>query len=105
MKRKGVTPMGIKHGREYGDILKDLTEAVSQIPDSYIFFEMEPSEWSQLLQEQKDEVWEALAEDLFYALGTQPMIEVGSAIVTHDVNLHRINLFIGDQEFTSVRLV
>ncbi|MNJ69488.1 hypothetical protein D3C77_658440 [compost metagenome] len=56
-------------------------------------------------KEQKDEVLEALAEDLFYALGTQPMIEVGSAIVSHDANMHLINLFIGDREFTSVKLV
>lgn len=97
--------MGIRHGRDYGDILKDLTEAVSQIPDSYTFFEMELEEWSQMSKEQKDEVLEALAEDLFYALGTQPMIEVGSAIVTHDANMHLINLFIGDREFTSVKLV
>lgn len=97
--------MGIKHGRDYGDILKDLTEAVSQIPDSYIFFEMEPGEWNEMSSEQKDEVLEALAEDLFYALGTQPMIQVGNALVSHDANLHIINLFIGEREYISVKLV
>ncbi|GGO09798.1 hypothetical protein [Saccharibacillus kuerlensis] len=97
--------MGVKHGRDYGDILQDLTKAVSLIPDSYLFFEMDSEDWERLGTEDRLEVHEALAEDLFYALGTRPSIEVGSAIVIHDTDLHRINILIGEKQMTFVALV
>ncbi|WP_435923302.1 hypothetical protein [Paenibacillus sp. DYY-L-2] len=97
--------MGVKHGRDYEFILADLTAAVGRIPDSYIFFEMETSEWENLSSEERGEVLEALAEDLFFALGTEPVIEVGSAVVVYDREAHRINVLIGEEELTSVKLV
>ncbi|WP_312001433.1 hypothetical protein [Paenibacillus forsythiae] len=97
--------MGVKHGRDYGDILRDLTRAVGCIPDSYLFFEMEPEEWRELPQESKQEVWEALAEDLFFALGNEPMIHVGSGVVIYDKEAHRINILVGDEDMESVELV
>lgn len=97
--------MGVKHGRDYEYILADLTAAVGRIPDSYIFFEMETSEWDNLSSEERAEVLEALAEDLFFALGTEPVIEVGSAVVVYDREGHRINVLIGEEELTSVKLV
>ncbi|MDO3413151.1 hypothetical protein QWJ34_25590 [Saccharibacillus sp. CPCC 101409] len=97
--------MGVKHGRDYGEILQDLTKAVSLIEDSYLFFEMEAEDWERLGPEDRLEVHEALAEDLFYALGTQPSIDVGSAVVIHDPALHRINILIGEKQMTFVPLV
>lgn len=97
--------MGVKHGRDYEYILADLMKAVSQISDSYLFFEMEPSEWDRLSDADREEVQEALAEDLFFALGTEPMIEVGSAIVIYDPEGHRINFLMGEAELTSVTLI
>ena len=32
--------VGVKHGRDYSEILSELTEAVGRISDGYIFFEM-----------------------------------------------------------------
>jgi len=97
--------MGVKHGREYSEIHKELTVAVGQISDSYVFFEMEEEEWIQLPEEDKNEVMEALAEDVFYGLGTNPVITVGSGIVMHDPETHRINILIGDTELAFVALV
>lgn len=97
--------MGVKHGRDYGEILQDLTEAVSLISDSYLFFEMESEDWERLGAEERVEVHEALAEDLFYALGTRPSIDVGSAVVIHDSVLHRINILIGEKQMTFVPLI
>nr|WP_247681993.1 hypothetical protein [Paenibacillus sp. Marseille-P2973] len=97
--------VGVKHGRDYEFILKDLTAAVGRIPDSYKFFEMEALEWHGLSDEERQEVQEALAEDLFFALGTEPVIPVGSAVVIHDPEGHRINFLIGEEELTSVKLV
>ncbi|WP_025723778.1 hypothetical protein [Paenibacillus polymyxa] len=97
--------MGVKHGREYEQILNDLTEAVGRIPDSYEFFEMEAEDWDRLDPAGRQEVNEALAEDLFYALGTEPVITVGSGVVIYEPEQHRIYVLIGDEELTSVPLI
>lgn len=97
--------MGVKHGRDYSEILTELTEAVGRISDGYLFFEMEPDEWRELPAESKHEVWEALAEDLFYALGNEPTIEVGSGVVMYDKETHRINILLGDEDLATVHLV
>lgn len=97
--------MGVKHGRDYALILADLTEAMAQVSDCYIFFEMEPEDWERLAPEEQREVREALAEDLFYALGTEPVIAVGSAVVIYDNDTHRINVLVGEEELTSVNLI
>lgn len=97
--------MGVKHGRDYSEILSELTEAVGRISDGYIFFEMEPDEWQALPEESKLEVWEALAEDLFFALGNEPVIEVGSGVVMYDKETHRINILLGEEDLASVVLV
>ncbi|MFC6647571.1 MULTISPECIES: hypothetical protein [Paenibacillus] len=97
--------MGVKHGRDYSEILVELTGAVGRIADGYIFFEMESEEWANLPEESKQEVWEALAEDLFYALGNEPVIQVGSGVVMYDKETHRINILLGDEDLASVVLV
>lgn len=97
--------MGVKHGRDYEYILADFTEAVGRIPDCYVFFEMEPAEWEGLSAEERHEVLEALAEDLFFGLGSEPVIAVGSAVVIYDPEVHRINVLIGEEELTSVKLI
>ncbi|AJS60777.1 hypothetical protein [Paenibacillus sp. IHBB 10380] len=97
--------MGVKHGRNYDDILREFTTAVGQITDCYEFFEMEQGEWEQLPEEGKKEVLEALAEDLFYGLGTDSMIKVGSGVVIYDRDIHRINVLIGEEEITFVSLI
>lgn len=97
--------MGVRHGRDYGDILTEFTEAVGRIPDSYIFFEMNADDWAGLDETEKNEVHEALAEDLFYALGTEPVIPVGSGVVIHDQSQHRIHILIGEEEMAFVALV
>jgi len=97
--------VGVKHGRDYADILNELMEAVGRISDSYLFFEMEPDEWQELPQESKLEVWEALAEDLFFALGEEPVIQVGGGVVIYDKETHRINILVGEEDLASVVLV
>ncbi|MNO96786.1 hypothetical protein D3C76_884720 [compost metagenome] len=66
---------------------------------------MEEEEWAQLSEADRQEVMEALAEDLFYGLGTDPSIEVGSGVVIYDPESHRINVLIGDTELAVVSLI
>ncbi|MCU6708554.1 hypothetical protein M6D81_07475 [Paenibacillus sp. J5C_2022] len=97
--------MGVRHAREYADILKELTEAVGKIERGYSFFEMEQEEWSALPQGERGEVMEALADDVFYGLGETPVIEVGEGVITYNSKHHVIEVSQGDNVIQIVRLI
>ncbi|GAB2694124.1 hypothetical protein ACFQWB_02925 [Paenibacillus thermoaerophilus] len=76
--------MGVKHAREYRDIHKELTEALTQVREMHEFFEMTQSDWDELSKQERLECVRTMADDVFYALGTDPVIEIGRGSVTHD---------------------
>ncbi|MCR2807842.1 hypothetical protein [Paenibacillus soyae] len=97
--------MGVRHAREYADILNELTDAVGKIEESYTFFEMEPEEWEALGAEDRREVMEALADDVFYGLGEHAQIEVGGGAVIYNSKHHVIEVSQGDNVIQIVRLI
>lgn len=97
--------MGVRHGREYADILKDLTSAVGEIEESYTFFEMEREEWDALPPEDRREVMEALADDVFFGLGQNPVIEVGKGTISHNSKHHIIEVSQDDKVTQIIRLI
>jgi hypothetical protein len=97
--------MGVRHAREYADILKELTEAVGEIGGSYTFFEMEREDWEALDVKERREVMEALADDVFYGLGESPVIAVGDGAVTYNSKHHVIEVSQGGNVIQIVRLI
>lgn len=97
--------MGVRHGREYADILKDLTVAVAEIEGSYSFFEMESEEWDALPAEDRHEVMEALADDVFFGLGEDPVIKVGSGVIMYNSKHHIIEVSQDDKVTQIIRLI
>ena len=97
--------MGVRHAREYADILKDLTAAVAEIEGSFTFFEMEPEEWAELPAEDRQEVMEALADDVFFGLGEDPVIEVGNGVITYNSKYHIIEVSQDDKVTQIIRLI
>ncbi len=97
--------MGVRHAREYADILKDLTAAVAEIEGSYTFFEMEPEEWAALPVEDRHEVMEALADDVFFGFGEDPVIEVGNGVITYNSKHHIIEVSQDDKVTQIIRLI
>ncbi|MCR8642602.1 hypothetical protein NV379_07990 [Paenibacillus sp. N1-5-1-14] len=82
--------MGVKFGREYSDIQKELTAAISKITDVHVFLEMEAADWDLLAEDEQLECIGTLTDDLFYALGTEPVCHVGSGSVRYDHERHVI---------------
>ncbi|WP_308637090.1 hypothetical protein [Paenibacillus silvisoli] len=97
--------MGVKHAREYSDILGELAEAIHSIGDGYLFFEMEPADWEELEEPQRFELMEALADDVFYALGEDPVIHVGSGVVAYRPKHHIIEVSVDEKESRIIRLI
>lgn len=84
--------MGVKFNREYEDISHELSEAIRTIEDCYEFVGMERSDWLELAQADRDECVRTLSDDIFYALGTDPSISVGSGIIEYDRSKHLIKV-------------
>jgi len=97
--------MGVKHGREYAEILEELTEAIGSIEEGYTFFDMAIEDWNGLDEAQRKEVMEALADDVFYGLGEEPVIAVGQGVVTYRAKHHCIEVALGSKESRIIRLI
>lgn len=97
--------MGVKHAREYEDILVELKDAMHSIGDGYTFFEMETTEWEELAETERLELMEALADDVFYALGEDPVIHVGHGVVTYRPKHHIIEVSVDEKESRIIRLI
>ncbi|MFC5647993.1 hypothetical protein ACFPYJ_02440 [Paenibacillus solisilvae] len=97
--------MGVKHGREYEEIIDELSVAIGSISDAYLFFEMEPADWDELDEEQRKGLMEVLADDVFYALGEETAIAVGSGTVTYRPKHHCIEVSVDHIESRLVRLI
>lgn len=85
--------MGVKFNREYKDISDELTAAIATIDNCYEFFEMEEGDWLALDQSERYECVRTLSDDLFYALGMERKVSVGSGTVEYDAVKHCIKVF------------
>ena len=97
--------MGVKFNREYQDIIVDFSNAISTIPDCHELFEMSNQEWSQLAAAEQHEIIRTLADDLFYGLGTDRQLAIGSGSVEYDPKSHLIKVTSGPQVLHLVRLI
>jgi len=84
--------MGVRFNREYRDISEELTRAIETIEDCYEFLEMEREDWLDMDREERHECVRTLSDDIFYALGTEKIISVGSGTVEYDASRHRIKV-------------
>lgn len=84
--------MGVKFNREYEDILNDLVRAIGSIPDCHTAFEMDGDDWRQLDDNSRAECIRALADDMFYGLGAEPEIQIGSGTIQYDRSNHIIKV-------------
>lgn len=66
---------------------------------------MEQEEWDVLPPEDRHEVMEALADDVFFGLGEDPVIEVGQGVVTYNSKHHVIEVSQGDNVIQIIRLI
>lgn len=87
--------MGIEFKREYDSIITDLMAAVQKIEDFYEFFEMDQEDWKALGKEEQIDCIRAMSNDVFYGLGGQPVLPVGSGAAVYDRKKGCIKVFDG----------
>ena len=97
--------MGVKFGREYEDIIHDLSEAMRQVEDVYDFLEMPKEDWDAMGLELQKDCIQTMADDVFFALGHEKKLKVGQGIITYEKNRHTILVDHGNDVVTVVKLV
>ncbi|WP_068777765.1 hypothetical protein [Paenibacillus sp. FJAT-26967] len=97
--------MGIKFGREYEDIIVDLVKGLDRVDGIYDFFEMAQTDWEELPEVERQECLRTLADDIFYGLGSEPLLQVADAKVRYLKDKHLIQIDHEDQVVTIVRLI
>jgi len=88
---------GIVFKREYDLIIRDLMDAVQKIEDFYKFIEMNREDWEALGKEEKIDCIRAMSNDVFYGLGGQPVLPVGSGMAVYDRKKGYIKVFDGEK--------
>lgn len=76
--------MAIKYDRDYKDIIDELSNYIYKIDNFYEFFEMTKVDWSNYDEHEKKEFAKTLADDIFYALGSEGSIEIINSIVRYN---------------------
>lgn len=97
--------MGVKFAREYEEIHRELAEAVAGIGEIHAFFEMNYLEWNGLSKEEQQECIRTLTDDLFYALGSDPEVEIGQGVIRYDAARHLIKVSTQDGLITIINLI
>ncbi len=97
--------MGVKYNREYQDILSDFSRAIAAISDCHELFEMSAEDWLELTDEEREEIIQTLADDLFYGLGSDKRMTIGSGVVEYDSKSHVIKVTAIPQVTQIVRLI
>lgn len=97
--------MGVKFLREYDNIHSDLVDIIIEISDIYTFLDMPEDTWKYLGKSKKRNYIETLADDLFYALGTESELEIGSGKIIYNNTIHALEIFNNGTQIGSVSLI
>jgi hypothetical protein len=97
--------MGVKHGREYTDIIADLTRGLAKVKSVYEFFEMNESDWFAMEAVDQEACLRTLADDIFYGLNTEPIMHVGGGVIRHDKEHHTLRVHDGENLISVIYLI
>jgi hypothetical protein len=97
--------MGIKFGREYKDIVTDFVRGIEMVNGFYELLDMSADDWEQLEPSEQEECLRTLADDIFYGLGSSPVMQIGVGSVRHDPSNHVLKVHDGEKLVSVIYLV
>ena len=96
--------MGIKYGRKYAAIIAEFSQALGPVEGICSFLEMDAGEWEAIGPEGRIDCIRTIADDLFYALGTEKEVSIGPARIVYDELHRRIRIYYADGFATDIAL-
>jgi len=97
--------VGVQFTRDYRLIVDELSEAIQRMDGFYGFLEMSAEQWNLLSDDEQKQCARALADDVIYALGGLPTVEIGDGVATYDRRRHVIKLKTGENRVHVVYLM
>ena len=98
--------MGVKFAREYEDIIADLAQAIGEMDGCAELLEIDAVQWIELEEADRAECLHTLADDIFYGLGTEPVLPFGDGVITYDQVKHTIHIkYADDKVIRVIRLI
>jgi hypothetical protein len=98
--------VGVKFAREYETIIADLVQAIGEMEGCADLLEMDPEQWVELDETDRAECLRTLADDIFYGLGSEPVLPFGDGFITYDPVKHTIHIkYAEDKIIRIVRLI
>lgn len=97
--------MGVKFGREYVDIIEEMSDVMSGVEQCHEWFEMSGEDWLQMDESERRACISTMADDIFYGLGADPSISFGSCQIHYDADNHIIKISADDNIVHVIRLI
>lgn len=97
--------MGVKFGREYEEIIEELTGAMSGVRNCNELFEMSEEDWREMDEQERKDCITTLADDIFYGLGAESTMSFGSCQIVYDRDNHLIKIAAEEKVVHIIRLI
>jgi hypothetical protein len=94
--------VGVKFAREYEPIIADLVQAIGEMEGCAELLEIEPEQWVGLDEDERQECLRTLADDIFYGLGSEPVLPFGDGLITYDRIKHTIHIKYADDKIIRI---
>ncbi|HBG75406.1 hypothetical protein QBE55_05020 [Eubacteriales bacterium mix99] len=89
--------MGVRFGREYSDIVQEVAVALENIDGLNDFLNMDAEQWHSLDAKDRWEYIRTISDDVFYALGQDPTLTIGSGYAEYDAKRHVLKVYDGSK--------
>jgi hypothetical protein len=98
--------VGVKFGREYEIIIEDLVQAIHNMEGCAELLEIGAEQWEELDEADRAECLRTLSDDIFYGLGSDPVLPIGDGVITYDADKHTIQVkYSGDKVIRIIHLI
>jgi hypothetical protein len=98
--------VGVKFAKEYETIIADLVQAIGDMEGCAELLEIDPEQWTELDEADRAECLRTLADDIFYGLGTEPVLPFGDGVITYEPVKHTIQIkYANDKIIRIVHLI
>ena len=87
--------MGVRYGREYSDIIQEVAVALENVDGLNDFLNMHEEQWHSLDAKDRWECVRTISDDVFYALGQETTMAIGSGYVEYDAKRHVLKVYDG----------
>jgi hypothetical protein len=94
--------VGVKFAREYEDIIAELVQTIGELDGCADLLEIDAEQWIELEEADRAECIRTLADDIFFGLGTEPVLPFGDGVITYDHGKHTIHIKYADDKVIRV---